>query len=145
MLDGLDFNKLVNNQVVGARKSGPPSLKDNLVKRPVYSGPVSNEKLRELREKPDQFVDFIRISPLRDDGDLIGYRVNPGKNTSLFAAAGLRANDLVTEINGLDLTDVGQAMQAMEVLRKSKRMEITVKRNGIEEDLFLELPGSEND
>ena len=50
------------------------------------------------------------------------------------------SNDVVTEINGLDLTDIGQAMEAMRVMRSAKEMQITVKRNGIEEELYLKLP-----
>lgn len=144
MLDGVEFNKLASNQIAGA-KIEPPSLKDVPKQLQGFRSPVSNETLAEMRKKPEQFADFIKISPLRESGDLVGYRVNPGKNTSLFSAAGLRANDLVTEINGLDLRDVGQAIQAMEVLRKSKRMEIKVLRDGIEESLYLKLPGSEED
>ncbi|MCY7295673.1 type II secretion system protein GspC [Alteromonas sp. a30] len=148
MLDGVEFNKLARNQIVGSQRaeeedSGPPSLKSLNLKN--VNSPVSSEQLANLRAKPERFLDFIKITPMRDGGDLTGYRVNPGKNTSLFANSGLRDNDVVTEINGLDLTDVGQAMQAMEVLRNSKKMELTVLRDGVEEDLYLTLPESEEE
>lgn len=149
MLDGVEFNKLASSQLAGnqaapTKSSGPPSLKSNLQLRNVNS-PVSSKKLAELRGRPEQFIDYIKITPIRENGDLKGYRVNPGKDTSLFANSGLRPNDVVTEINGLDLTNVGQAMQAMEVLRKSQKMEITVRRNGVEEDLYLALPESKEE
>jgi len=149
MLDGVEFNKLASSQVANrpstpSRTSGPPSLKSNLQLRNVNS-PVSSEQLAALRGRPEQFIDYIKITPIRENGDLKGYRVNPGKDTSVFANSGLRPNDVVTEINGLDLTNVGQAMQAMEVLRKSDKMELTVLRNGVEEDLYLTLPESKEE
>ena len=150
MLDGVEFNKLAREQIAGNQDeeeyddSEPPSLKSNLVLENVNS-PVSSEQLASMREKPEQFTDFIKITPIREGGDLTGYRVNPGKNSGLFANTGLRDNDVVTEINGLDLTDVGQAMQAMEVLRSAKKMEITILRDGVEEELYLSLPESESE
>ena len=142
MLDGKDFEKMV--QTNAPRTASPrnmpnraPSLKRNL--RDVNS-PVSREQIAALRQKPDSFSTFIKVFPIRENGDLRGYRVNPGSDASLFAATGLRNNDVVTEINGLDLTDIGQAMEAMRVMRSAKEMQITVKRNGIEEELYLKLP-----
>lgn len=150
MLDGVEFNKLANNQIAGREQDDeddsdePPSLKEELHLQNVNS-PVSSEELARLRQKPEQFTDFIKITPIREGGDLTGYRINPGQNTSLFANSGLRDNDVVTEINGLDLTVVDQAMQAMNVLRNSKKMEITVLRDGVEEELYLTLPESEEE
>jgi len=145
MLDGKDFEKMVQTnapKTASARNmpSKAPSLKRQLSN---VNSPVSREQIAALRQKPDSFSTFIKVSPIRENGDLQGYRVNPGSDTSLFAATGLRNNDVVTEINGLDLTNIGQAMEAMRIMRSAKEMQITVKRNGIEEELYLKLPESD--
>lgn len=145
MLDGKDFEKMVNTNAprTSPSRSMPtraPSLKRSLND---VNSPVSRDQIAALRQKPDSFSTFIKVSPIRENGDLQGYRVNPGSDTSLFAATGLRNNDVVTEINGLDLTDIGQAMEAMRVMRTAKEMQITVKRDGIEEELYLKLPDSD--
>lgn len=145
MLDGKDFERLAQSN---ARRNSPapnmptraPSLKRNLTD---VNSPVSRAQIEAMRQKPDSFSNFIKVSPIRQNGDLLGYRVNPGSDTGLFAATGLRNNDVVTEINGLDLTDIGQAMEAMRVMRTAKEMQITVKRDGIEEALYLKLPESD--
>ena len=145
MLDGKDFEKMVQsnaprNNPSRSRPTRAPSLKRNLND---VNSPVSREQIAALRQKPDSFSTFIKVSPIRQNGDLQGYRVNPGSDTSLFASTGLRNNDVVTEINGLDLTDIGQAMEAMRIMRSAKEMQITVKRDGIEEELYLKLPESD--
>lgn len=93
-----------------------------------------------LRSSPGKFTDFIAIQPYRAGGKLAGYKVNPGKDTSLFKAAGLQPNDILTEINGLDLSDMKQSMQAMQMLRTATSLDITVSRAGQPVSLNLELP-----
>lgn len=145
MLDGKDFEKMVQTNAPRTSPSRDlpgraPSLKHQLSD---VNSPVSREQIAALRQQPDSFTTFIKVSPIRENGDLQGYRVNPGSDTSLFAATGLRNNDVVTEINGLDLTDMVQAMEAMQIMRSAKEMQITVKRDGIEEELYLKLPESD--
>lgn len=148
MLDGVDFNRLVQEQVV-ATPTRPEVVRQ---KMPTPDEPkmelrrLSNQDMqatRNLRNKPKNFTDFIAISPVRLQGELKGYRVNPGRNPSLFNASGLKANDIITEINGLDLSDLQQSMQAMKTLRKSDSMQITIDRKGDIRTLYLELPNSD--
>ena len=51
------------------------------------------------------------------DGELIGYRLSPGKEPELFKQMGLQNNDLAVAINGYQLTDLKQAMAAINELR----------------------------
>ena len=64
------------------------------------------------------------------DGKLIGYRLSPGKDPELFREMGLKNNDLAVAINGYQLTDMKQAMSAMNELRNSSDASITVERDG---------------
>lgn len=144
MLDGIDFNKQRNRPVANrpkrtAKTTGPQ--RQSMQRRTLSDKAV--RATQKLRQKPTNFTDFIAISPVRESGELKGYRVSPGKDSSLFKSAGLKANDIVTEINGLDLTDIQQSMEAMGAMREAQSLQLTVNRDNNVLTLYLDLP-SEN-
>ncbi|GDY27726.1 type II secretion system protein GspC [Agarivorans sp. Toyoura001] len=96
--------------------------------------------VKEVLKDPSKLTDYIRISPVRKDGALSGYRVNPGKNAALFKQVGLKANDLAVALNGYDLRDNAQAMQVMQEMAELTDITVTVERNGQLQDVLFSLP-----
>ncbi|WP_427981006.1 type II secretion system protein GspC [Agarivorans sp.] len=94
----------------------------------------------EVLKDPSKLTDYIRITPVRDDGELVGYRVNPGKDAALFQQVGLQANDLAIALNGYDLRDNAQAMQVMQELPELNDVTVTVERDGQLQDVLFSLP-----
>lgn len=103
------------------------------------------QSTRELQRSPANFADFITISPNTSNGQLNGYRIAPGKKPNLFRAAGFVAGDIVTEINGLDLTDPQQALEAMAELREAQALQLTINRGEEYLTLFLDFPEAEEE
>lgn len=103
------------------------------------------ESTRALQRSPANFTDFISISPNSANGQLNGYRIAPGKKPNLFRAAGFVAGDIVTEINGLDLTDPQQALEAMAELREAQALQLTINRGDEFLTLFLDFPQAEEE
>lgn len=93
----------------------------------------------ELLSNPGKITDYLNISPVRVDGRMVGYRLNPGRNPELFNQLGLVANDLAVSINGLDLRDNAQAMQAMQQVAGATEMTVTVERQGQLYDVYVGL------
>ncbi|MEC9127098.1 MAG: PDZ domain-containing protein, partial [Pseudomonadota bacterium] len=58
------------------------------------------------------------------------------------AAKGLQAGDVITQINGLDLTDLQQSQEALSELRNAQTIELTIIRDGSLTTLYLDLPES---
>ena len=143
MLDGVDYNKKSNqptNQVPMTR-SEPSNLEP-------MRRTLSNEAIqasRELQNKPASFVDYIAVSPHRPNGDLAGYTVSPGKKPELFIAAGLKSGDVITEINGLNLADMQQAIEAMNMLKELKPLQMSVQRKDELITIYLDLPAGEEE
>ncbi|MGK0411446.1 MAG: general secretion pathway protein C [Shewanella psychromarinicola] len=143
MLDGVDYNKKSNqptNQVPMTR-SEPSNLEP-------MRRTLSNEAIqasRELQNKPASFVDYIAVSPHRPNGDLAGYTVSPGKKPELFIAAGLKSGDVITEINGLDLADMQQALEAMNMLKELQSLQMSVQRKDELITIYLDLPAGEEE
>ncbi|HHQ4661762.1 TPA: GspC family type II secretion system variant ExeC [Aeromonas veronii] len=93
----------------------------------------------ELMADPGKITDYLNISPVQVDGRMTGYRLNPGSNPEFFNQSGLQANDLAISINGLDLRDNMQAMQAMQQLAGATEMTVTVERQGEQFDVYVRL------
>lgn len=142
MLDGIDYSKISNSADIANNNNGfspaNQTIPKNVVKT-VSAGP-SLDSIAELRDKPEKFIDFINVAPVRNEGELQGYRVSPGKEAALFNETGLQTGDVITYINGLDLTQPREAVEAMQALRESDSLEISVLRNDQPMTLSLSLP-----
>lgn len=132
MLDGLDFVKASEAQVIQSK----PVIEE------VPSIPtLDQDMVAKLRKDPTQFADFIAINPARINDEIVGYRVSPGRQPEFFARAGLKAGDVIIGLNGLDLTLPREAMRAMQSLKTSDTLALTILRNGNTQSLTLTLPG----
>lgn len=141
MLDGIDYSKISNTADIANSNGFSPAnqiIPKNVVKT-VSAGP-SLDSIAQLRDKPEKFIDFINVAPVRNEGELQGYRVSPGKEAALFNETGLQTGDVITYINGLDLTQPREAVEAMQALRESDSLEISVLRNDQPMTLSLSLP-----
>lgn len=144
MLDGVDFAE-ANKR----RAAAPPTVTQRPAQSSQSNRPTLSEEAisatRELRAQPAKFTDFLSISPAQSNGQLLGYRVQPGKNPALFEAAGLQTGDIISEINGLDVTDPQQAREAMGELRSADALQLTVLRDEQYLTLYLDLPDASDD
>jgi general secretion pathway protein C len=144
MLDGVDYNKNTNQlsqpPLANLQPSdqGPEELRQTLSNEAILAG-------RELQDQPASFIDYIAVSPHRPDGELLGYRVSPGKKPTLFKAAGLKSGDVITDINGLDLTDMQEALEAMNMLKELQSLQMSVQREDELITIYLDLPQREEE
>lgn len=95
--------------------------------------------MKRLREQPQNILTYLTISPVLSGDKLQGYRLNPGKDVSLFRQAGLQANDLAIALNGIDLRDQEQAQQALQNLADMTEITLTVEREGQRHDIVFSL------
>ncbi|BDF95928.1 MULTISPECIES: type II secretion system protein GspC [Pseudoalteromonas] len=148
MLDGMDFTKTVSMPVLAERESDEPELdagpqmeSDRQID--VTADQDVKEEIIETREEllkdPGKLFDYIRVSQAMKDGELVGYRLSPGKDPALFTKMGLQNNDLAVSINGYQLTDLQQAMSAINELRNSTDANITIERDGEQIDVQFSL------
>ena len=137
MLDGIDYDEANRRREMQARNRPEPQEEEEDT---VELSEEALEATAALRERPANFTDFISISPKTEEGQLIGYQVSPGKEPELFKSAGLQAGDVITQINGLDLTDLQQSQEALSELRNAQTIELTIIRDGSLTTLYLDLP-----
>ncbi len=130
MLDGIDGLDARNQMTQENR--GKETIKKKV--RTV------NLDRKALLKNPGKLTDYIRISPVREDGQIRGYRVKPGKDRALFEQAGLKRGDLAVELNGIDLTDMKQAMTLMKEFPTMTEMSLSIERDGQLHELYFSIP-----
>ena len=112
----------------------------NVEENAELSHALSEIQDAEGAEKLAKITEFIIISPVREDGEMKGFRVNPGKDRTLFEATGLQPGDLAVALNGYDLTDLTQTAAVMQELNTMTSLSLSVERDGQLYDFLLELP-----
>lgn len=93
----------------------------------------------QLLEDPSKVADYIRVQPVNSGNGLTGYRIYPGRDRSVFAAAGLRPGDVVTAVNGMALNDPARSLQMLNELSQSSQINLTVDRGGQPQSFSINL------
>jgi general secretion pathway protein C len=150
MLDGIDFdeaNKQQQRQAQSrqAQTANSPSTPNTQTARlqRIEANREVQDMRRSMVESPTSFADFISIKPHAPDGEMVGYRVSPGKQAEFFKMVGLRSGDIITEINGLDLSDLQQSLEAIEALKESQSLQMEIIRSGEPISLDIDMPEPE--
>jgi general secretion pathway protein C len=147
MLDGFDYSQPVQKVAdkIDRKKSKPklaPQSRDSGVvdQRDNKELTATAKNLRtELAQDPAKIGDYLRISPKRKDGEIVGYSLRPGKKPEFFKQAGLKSGDVAVEMNGYDLIAPAQAMQAMAEMKKARDISLLVNRQGSLTEILISL------
>jgi general secretion pathway protein C len=127
MLEGLKYSKA--SQVTEPVRSS---------RQAVSKGDV--EKIRRIiNEDPKQVFQYVRMSQVKENGEVVGYRLSPGKDNALFNSVGLRNGDIAVQVNGLDLRDSKAMRDIYNDLSQLTELSLTVERNGQQHEIYIEL------
>lgn len=145
MLDGSDYSQAAQSvQNKKSQSSNSPQILPSRSK-PNVIDQRSNESLSrnaqllraDLNKDPGKITDYLRISPARTGGKIVGYRLSPGKNAEFFKLSGLKSGDIAVQMNGHDLLAPLEAAQALSALKTERDISILVERkNDLIEILF---------
>ncbi|EGU35884.1 general secretion pathway protein C [Vibrio ichthyoenteri ATCC 700023] len=127
MLEGIKYSKPTQQQA----KSAPATSLN------------TKEKLEQIRTDittdPKQIFQYVRMSQMKQDGEVVGYRLSAGKSRELFDAVGLKNGDVATHLNGQDLRNAAAMGEIFNRLSELTELNLTVERNGQPYDIYIEL------
>lgn len=98
-----------------------------------------SEARSEILKDPTKASQYIRVQPVYNQGQLKGYRVYPGKDRQLFKDVGLRAGELLTSVNGIQLDDPTKALQMLTDFSSATDVTVTLERAGQSRTLNINL------
>jgi general secretion pathway protein C len=105
---------------------------------PQASAPATGSLREVISENATRLTDIVRLAPHVQEGQVVGFRVNPGRDRDTFEALGLRAGDVVTDINGTVLDDPSQGLQVFQSLGESSQANVTVLRDGVPQVVVID-------
>ena len=135
---GARLHSVLDNRVLVVRAGQLESLslpkkesENSLTVVPRVARVATTTQVREMIS-PDasRITDIIRVAPHIEQGQMIGFRVTPGKEQQQFALLGLLAGDVVTDINGTSMNDPSRGIQVFESLGEGTISNVTVIREG---------------
>lgn len=146
MIEGVDFNKNVQaikpaskqqrtTKKAPSKRFSSPNVVDQRNNKALTQSTKSLRK--DLDDDPGKITDYLKISPKRENGQISGYRLMPGKDPTFFESAGLKNGDVAIQMNGFDLTEPREAAQALQSLKEEREVSLLLDRNSeITEILF---------
>jgi general secretion pathway protein C len=127
-------------------KDLPPSGSTMGMVSPLpQAAPQPSGSLREvITENATRLTDIVRLAPHVQEGQVVGFRVNPGRDRATFEALGLQPGDVVTDINGTVLDDPSQGLQVFQSLGESTQANVTVLRDGVPQVIVIDTTQLQN-
>lgn len=102
------------------------------------AAPPSGSLREVISENATRLTDILRPAPHVQEGQVIGFRVTPGRDRAAFEALGLQSGDVVTDINGTVLDDVSQGLQVFQSLGEATQANVTVLRDGVPQVIVID-------
>ncbi|MEZ4741096.1 MAG: type II secretion system protein N [Bdellovibrionota bacterium] len=99
----------------------------------------SSFKQRMLSGDFAKVLQDAKAEPNMVGKELVGFRLTRIRQDSIYEKSGLRNGDIITEVNGIPLSDTGQAINTLRSLKNESFIEIRVNRNGSFFNISIEV------
>ncbi|MGH7806290.1 MAG: type II secretion system protein GspC [Candidatus Binatia bacterium] len=90
---------------------------------------IDRSEVDKAMENLNQLFTQVRAVPHFQDGKAAGFRLFAIRRDSIFEKLGLKNGDIISRINGNELTDPARAMSLMQELRGEGNVNVEVSRN----------------
>ncbi|GGY86803.1 hypothetical protein GCM10011613_34990 [Cellvibrio zantedeschiae] len=99
---------------------------------PEMQSPAEGGRDPALAEVSRNLSDVLAMSIERDrqSGQVIGYKIRPGRDAEKFRSLGLQTDDVVTAINGMPLTNPAKIMEVYKNMGNTTSASLEIKRGG---------------
>lgn len=101
-------------------------------KAPIYDSPSRSAPAGEpsMTEISKTLSDVVSFSIYREGGQVVGYKIRPGRDAALFESLGLQTDDIVTAVNGVSLSTPGKIMEVYKSMGNATSATLEIRRGG---------------
>jgi general secretion pathway protein C len=107
----------------------PPNSMDN---ETINASDVAEEIRERIATQPQGLQDLVQARPFIKNGQFMGFRLLPGLDDQMFEQLGLEPGDVITQVNGIQLTDLQQSMNILQEILNADQVAVQVLRQGTE-------------
>ena len=120
-LYGEDGKKFAASPPPRVTKRPAPKKKESVEKREVSRDQIAQAK---------SIGDVVRFMVATEDGQMVGYKVRPGRKRELFDQVGLKNNDIVVSVNGIEVNEPQKVREVYQALKTATEANLEVMRDG---------------
>ncbi len=126
------------NDYVQTEDQPPPQFVDRSPMPEMGQGSAGESEV--AAEISRNISDVVAMSIHREGGQVVGYKIRPGRNAEQFASLGLQPDDIVTAVNGVPLNNPGKIMEIYRNMSNATSASLEIKRGGsvISVDIVLQ-------
>ena len=92
----------------------------------VTQAEVTNDQLQDVKS----IGDVVRFMVATENGQMIGYKVRPGRKRELFDQVGLKNDDIVISVNGIEVNEPQKVREVYQSLKTATEANLEVMRDG---------------
>jgi general secretion pathway protein C len=115
------------NRPLAAAQAGPTGEGIQKISDTEYT--IERTEVDSALENMNQLFTQIRAVPHFEGGQSVGFRLFAIRQDSLFDKIGLKNGDIISKINGQDMTDPARAIAMFQELRNERQISVEVTRN----------------
>jgi len=132
-------NNYAANNPVDRANTQPPVYYDDQNSQ-NYSVPTPVEQSQQAAVQMGATLsDVVAMSIHRENGQIVGYKIRPGRNAEMFNDLGLQTDDVVTAVNGMPLNNPGKIMEIYRSMGNATSANLQILRNGSTVNLDVSL------
>ncbi|HET9960506.1 MAG TPA: type II secretion system protein GspC [Polyangiaceae bacterium] len=128
-----------SGKMAAATRKGPSAMEGRVRRVSEREVEVDRSVVNWILEDPSTLMGDVRVTPERRDGDSIGLRLVHLGVSGILPTLGLRPGDVVRGVNGFNLANPAQALEAYARLRTASRLELRLLRGGRELTLEYDI------
>lgn len=110
---------------VASRSQTPPPPPPPVAAN-VQQATVTQEQLQSATS----IGDVVRFMVATEGGKMIGYKVRPGRKRELFDQVGLKNDDIVISVNGIEVNEPQKVREVYQALKTASEANLQVLRDG---------------
>jgi type II secretion system protein C len=103
---------------------------------------VSSVKVNDMINNIDQYVGQVIAYQHRENGKPAGFRIRHLKPGNDFEKIGIKSEDIIKRVNGIDLNDLPSVLKAVYKLSGDTNFTVEVERENQPTNLNYELDGT---
>jgi general secretion pathway protein C len=122
-----------------SRKRVPESVRVIDKRMDADTTALAQSYRERLYQNPQSLAEVVSVNAVRENGELLGYRISPGKDEEQFKRLGFKPGDLVTGVNGIALNDPANTMRLYQTMRSASEAVFDLQRNELQLSVSVSL------
>ncbi len=106
---------------------------------PAPSGVQQAVVTQEQIQSASSIGDVVRFMVATEGGRMIGYKVRPGRKRELFDQVGLKNDDIVISVNGIEVNEPQKVREVYQALKTATEANLQVLRDGSTQSIQIRM------